>query len=115
MRDQDSDGRFMCRRRARARFVFYPRTAGELAYRRNLQPCLDAGYEPRIVQEASNWPTVFDLVGAGVGITVAPARAAEIRPKTVASIPLTSPARSEVQLVTRIHDDRAVIRNFAAI
>jgi DNA-binding transcriptional LysR family regulator len=96
-------------------FVLYPRTAGELAYRRNLQPCVDAGYEPRIVQEATNWVTVFHLVGAGVGITVAPASAAEIRPSTVASIPLTGPARSEVQLVTRAHDDRTVIRNFAAI
>jgi DNA-binding transcriptional LysR family regulator len=96
-------------------FVFYPRSAGELAYRRNLQPCLDAGYEPRIVQEATNWVTVFHLVGAGVGVTVAPASAAEIRPGTVASIPLTGPGRSEVQLVTRAHDDRAVILNFTAI
>jgi DNA-binding transcriptional LysR family regulator len=95
-------------------FVFFPRTAGELAYRRNLQPCVDAGYEPHIVQEATNWVTVFHLVGAGVGITIAPASAAEIRPTTVASIPLTTPARSEVQLVTRAHDDRTVIRNFAA-
>jgi len=97
------------------RFVFYPRTAGELAYRRNLQPCLDAGFEPRIVQEASNWVTIFHLVGAGVGVTIAPASAADIRPDTVVSIPLTSPARSEVQLVTRVHDDRAVIHNFAAL
>jgi DNA-binding transcriptional LysR family regulator len=97
------------------RFVFYPRAAGELAYRRNLQPCLDAGFEPRIVQEASNWVTIFHLVGVGVGITIAPASAAEIRPNTVASIALTSPARSAVQLVTRTHDDRAVIHNFAQI
>lgn len=97
------------------RFVFYPRSAGELAYRRNLQPCVDAGFEPQIVQEASNWVTIFHLVGAGVGITIAPASAAEIRPDTVVSISLASPARSEVQLVTRAHDDRAVIHNFAEI
>ena len=96
-------------------FVLYPRTAGELAYRRNLKPCVDAGYEPHIVQEATNWVTVFHLVGAGVGVTVAPASAAEIRPTTVASVPLTGSARSEVQLVTRAHDDRTVIRNFASI
>ncbi len=77
--------------------------------------CNRAGYEPRIVQEATNWVTIFHLVSAGVGITVAPASAAEIRPDMVASIPLSSPARSEVQLVTRAHDDRAVIHNFAAI
>ncbi|MHB8690298.1 MAG: LysR substrate-binding domain-containing protein [Solirubrobacteraceae bacterium] len=96
------------------RFVFYPRTAGELAYRRNLQPCVDAGFEPQIVQEASNWVTVFHLVGAGVGVTIAPASAAEIRPSTVVSIPLASSARSQVQLVTRLHDDRPVVHNFGA-
>jgi DNA-binding transcriptional LysR family regulator len=95
--------------------VFFPRTAGELAYRRNLQPCVDAGFEPRIVQEASNWVTIFHLVGAGVGVTVAPASAAAIRPDTVASIPLDSAARSEVQFVTRTDDDRSVVRNFADI
>ena len=56
-------------------FVLYPRTAGELAHRRNLQPCADAGYEPDIVQEATNWVTVFHLVSAGVGVTIAPASA----------------------------------------
>jgi DNA-binding transcriptional LysR family regulator len=107
------------RRRLEARalreepFVLYPRSAGELAYRRNVQPCADAGYEPRVVQEATNWVTVFHLVGVGVGVTIAPASAAEIRPATVAAIPLTGPARSEVQLITREGDDRAVIRNFA--
>jgi DNA-binding transcriptional LysR family regulator len=96
-------------------FVLYPRSAGELAYRRNLQPCVDAGYEARIIQQATNWVTIFHLVGAGVGITVAPKSAASIRPESLVSIPLTGPARSEVQLVTRREDDRAIIHNFATI
>ena len=95
-------------------FVLYPRTAGELARRRNLQPCADAGYEPAIVQEATNWVTVFHLVGVGTGVTIAPASAAEIRPATVVGIPLAGPARSQVQLVTRAGDERAAVRNFAA-
>ncbi len=95
-------------------FVLYPQSAGELAYRRNLQPCLDAGYEARIVQRATNWVTIFHLVGAGVGITVAPRSAADIRPPHLVTIPLTGPARSQVQLVTRAADDRAIVRNFAA-
>jgi DNA-binding transcriptional LysR family regulator len=95
-------------------FVLYPRTAGALAHRRNLRPCLDAGYEPRIVQEGTSWVTVFHLVGVGVGVTIAPASAAEIRPATVVPIPLTGDARTEVQLVTRTGDDRPVVRNFSA-
>jgi DNA-binding transcriptional LysR family regulator len=45
-------------------FVFYPRAAGERAFLRNLEPCRDAGYNPRVVQEASSWVTILHLVGA---------------------------------------------------
>jgi DNA-binding transcriptional LysR family regulator len=109
------------RRRLEARvlrdepFVFYPRDAGELAYRRNLEPCADAGFEPRIVQEARNWVTVFHLVGAGAGVTIAPASAAEIRPATTVAIPLAGAHRTEVQLVTRAGEDRAVVANFGSV
>ena len=96
-------------------FVFYPRAAGELAYRRNLQACYDAGYEPRVVQEATHWLTVFHLVGAGLGVTIAPASAAEVAPATVRRVPLGgAAAESEVQLVVREGDDRAAVANFAA-
>ncbi|HEX4690784.1 MAG TPA: LysR substrate-binding domain-containing protein, partial [Solirubrobacteraceae bacterium] len=64
------------------------------------------------VQEATSWVTVFHLVSVGVGVTIAPASAADIRPASVVPVPLTSTARSEVQLVTRAGDDRAVVRNF---
>lgn len=96
-------------------FVFYPITAGALAYRRNLlDPCRAAGFEPRVVQEASNWVTIFHLVGAGVGVTLAPASAAEIRPSTVVAVPLSSRARSEVQVVVRAGDDRPAVARFLA-
>lgn len=94
-------------------FVFYPVTAGALAYRRNLlDPCRAAGFEPRVVQEGSSWVTIFHLVGVGAGVTLAPASAAEIRPATVAVVPLRSAARSEVQLVVRTGDDRPVVARF---
>lgn len=94
-------------------FVFYPVTAGALAYRRNLlEPCHAAGFEPRVVQEGSSWVTIFHLVGVGVGVTIAPASAAEIRPATVAVVPLSTTARSEVQIVVRSGDDRPVVERF---
>lgn len=94
-------------------FVFYPVTAGALAYRRNLlDPCRAGGFEPRVVQEASNWVTIFHLVGVGVGVTIAPASAAEIRPATVVAVPLSTRARSEVQVLVRSGDDRPVVARF---
>jgi DNA-binding transcriptional LysR family regulator len=94
-------------------FVFYPMTAGALAYRRNLlDPCRAAGFEPRVVQEGSSWVAIFHLVGVGAGVTIAPASAAEIRPATVTVVPLRSAARSEVQLVVRTGEDRPVVARF---
>jgi DNA-binding transcriptional LysR family regulator len=94
-------------------FVFYPRSAGELAYQRNLSPCFEAGFEPDIVQEGGHWLTLFHLVGAGAGVTIAPASAADSIPPTVVRIPLSGTgAHSEVQLVTRTGEDRALVRNF---
>jgi DNA-binding transcriptional LysR family regulator len=96
-------------------FVFYPVSAGTLAYQRNLlEPCHAAGFEPRIVQEGSSWVTIFHLVGVGVGVTIAPASAAEIRPATVVAVPLITRARSEVQVVVRTGDDRPVVARFLA-
>jgi len=97
-------------------FVFYPRAAGERAYLRNLEPCRQAGYEPRVVQEASSWVTILHLIGAGLGVSIAPASATLTVPAGVRIIPLagTHP-RSEVQLVRRADDTRAVLTNFLRV
>jgi DNA-binding transcriptional LysR family regulator len=94
-------------------FVFFPREAGELAYQRNLRPCLEAGFTPRIVQEASTWPTVAHLVAAGLGVTIAPASTAAVAPATVRVLPLTSTdATTEVQILHRRGDDRVTTAGF---
>jgi DNA-binding transcriptional LysR family regulator len=97
-------------------FVFYPRAAGERAYLRNLEPCRDAGYEPRVVQEATSWVTLLHLVAAGLGVTIAPQSATIHAPDGVRAIPLRgSPARSDVQLIRRVGDARAVLENFLQV
>lgn len=95
-------------------FVFYPRAAGALAVRRNLQPCHDAGYEPQVVQEASNWATILHLVGAGLGVTIAPRSASVSAPANVHVARLDTTATSDVQLISRLADTRPVVRNFLA-
>lgn len=97
-------------------FVFYPRTAGERAHLLNLDACRSAGFEPRIVQEASSWVTILHLVEAGLGVTIAPASATVTTPAGVRAIPLagTHP-RSEVQLVQRAGDSRAILTDFLAV
>ena len=94
-------------------FVFYPRTAGEQAYLRNLAPCRVAGYEPRVVQEGTSWVTLLHLVGAGLGVTIAPRSATVNAPAEVRVLELReSPSASEVQIIRRAGDTRAIIENF---
>jgi DNA-binding transcriptional LysR family regulator len=96
-------------------FVFFPRSAGERAHQRNLLPCLEAGFDPRIVQEASNWLSIIHLVGAGLGVTIAPASTGAAAPASVRVLPLLgTQAASEVQIVRRTDDQRATARSFGA-
>jgi DNA-binding transcriptional LysR family regulator len=94
-------------------FVFYPRSAGEQAYLRNLAPCRAAGYEPRVVQEGTSWVTLLHLVGAGLGVTIAPRSATVNAPEAVRVLELrAAPSVSEVQIIRRADDTRAIIENF---
>ena len=58
-------------------FVLTDLQAGLQLREQAIEACLDAGFRPRVVQEAPDTLTVMALVAAGVGITVVPSRFAE--------------------------------------
>ena len=58
---------------AKEPFVFFPRRLGAGFHDELLGHCREAGFEPRVVQEATQWPTVVSLVEAGLGVTIGPA------------------------------------------
>lgn len=94
-------------------FVFFPPDAGALATERNLAPVVEDGRVPRIVQVGSSWATLLHLVGAGVGVTVAPESALLVAPDGVVALPLeASEHRSELVWAVRAGDDRPILRNF---
>jgi len=96
-------------------FVFFPAVAGAVATERNLAPVVADGRRPQVVQEATTWATVLHLVGAGIGVTVAPESATLAAPDTVVLLPLQDePARSELVWAVRADDDREILRNFIA-
>lgn len=49
-------------------FVFFPRHLRPTYYEQVMSWCEEAGYVPRIVQEAIEIPTLLSLVAAGVGV-----------------------------------------------
>lgn len=96
--------------------VFFPRAAGELAYRKNLAPLLQAGRPPQVVQEGNTWTTIMYLVAEGLGVTVAPRSATFTAPASVRIIPLSgTDAETTIYVANRAADDRAMIRNFLAL
>ncbi len=59
-------------------FILFARRMGPLAFDRTMACCEKSGFRPKIVQEAPQWPTLVRLVGAGLGVSLAPACVANI-------------------------------------
>src|SRR5450432_995237 len=69
-------------------FVYYPRSAGNRAYEKPFTVFEEHGFRPRIVQEASHWLTILRLIGAGLGVSIAPACVERIASPEVVCLPL---------------------------
>jgi DNA-binding transcriptional LysR family regulator len=65
--------RFALKLLAKEPFVFFPRDLGPGFYEELLNYCREAGFEPRITQEATQWSSVISLVSAGIGVSIGPA------------------------------------------
>jgi DNA-binding transcriptional LysR family regulator len=97
-------------------FVFFPASAGSLAYEKPISLCEEHGFRPKIVQEAPQWLTLLRLVGAGLGVSIAPACARKIATPDVVCCSLRgAKVNSDIELAYRASDDRAVVSAFAAI
>lgn len=64
-------------------FVLFPRRLGEAFYDRLVSFCVDAGFTPRVAQEATQWQSVVTFVETGMGVSLAPACVQRFRWKGV--------------------------------
>ncbi|HLK49599.1 MAG TPA: LysR substrate-binding domain-containing protein [Bryobacteraceae bacterium] len=60
-------------------FVFFPAHLGPAFHERFFHTCLDAGFSPAVVQEATQWQTIVSFVAAGMGVSLAPACVSKFR------------------------------------
>ncbi|PZG24304.1 hypothetical protein C1I98_35750, partial [Spongiactinospora gelatinilytica] len=93
-------------------FVLLPREHGPGFHDRLVAVCREAGFEPRVVQRAVEWQTVSGLVAAGVGVGIAPASAAHVRPPGVVYRPLAGTPRTAVALAWRDGDRTPLTARF---
>jgi DNA-binding transcriptional LysR family regulator len=97
-------------------FVFFSPTAGKLAYDKTVSLCEQHGFRPRVVQEAPQWLTILRLVGAGLGVSIAPACVQQIAAPDAVCIRLRGAnVRSNVELACRTDEDRPIVTSFAQI
>lgn len=97
-------------------FVFYSPSAGRLAYEKPMAVFERWGFRPRVVQEASHWMTILRLIGAGLGVSIAPACVEKIASAEVVCRPLRgATVRSDIELAFRTGEERAVVAAFAQL
>ena len=101
-------------------FVLFTPLASQRAYDKTVSICQAHGYRPQVVQEAPQWLTILRLVGAGLGVTIAPSCVERIATSDVSCKKLTfaSPSQriySDIELAYRREDSRSIVRTFCAL
>jgi DNA-binding transcriptional LysR family regulator len=87
-------------------FVMYPRDAGTGIYPQIFRLCRDAGFVPRIGQEAGEASTIIGLVAAGCGVSLLPAAFDRIRMDGVCYRPIKDAAAATTLLLAQRRGER---------
>jgi DNA-binding transcriptional LysR family regulator len=94
-------------------FILFARGMGPLAFDRTLACC--EGFQPNIVQEAPQWPTLVRLVAAGLGISLAPACVANFAVPGVIYKKLRSPYWTSIDIGLKPRLDNPAVEGFLTI
>lgn len=96
----------------REAFVIFPREAAPHNYDRIVGLCRDAGFSPRIEQEAQEMQTRVGLVAAGLGVSLLPASARHISIAGAVHLALEDPiAPFEILATWRRSDPSPLLAN----
>lgn len=94
-------------------FVLLPRAVGPRLHDRIIDLCAEAGFTPQVAQRAVEWQTVCALVGAGLGVSLAPESIRRIRLEEVAFRTITpATARTRVAVAWRVDDQNPLVARF---
>jgi DNA-binding transcriptional LysR family regulator len=81
-----------------------------------MQLCLSAGFSPNVVQEVTEIHTIVSLVAAGMGVSLVPLSARNIRSQGVVYRELEGPATLTELAVAWLRTTRsALVQNFLAV
>ena len=95
-------------------FIMFPRSVGTGLFDIIVGACRDAGFTPRVVQEAPQFASIIGLVSAGLGVALIPSALTQIRLDGVVYRPLLgTEVSAPVLLVARRRDASAAVAAFA--
>jgi DNA-binding transcriptional LysR family regulator len=97
-------------------FVYFPRAAGARAFEKPLTIFEQFGFRPNIVQEGSHWLSILRLVGAGLGVSIAPECVRTIASPDVVCVTLRDTnVLSSLELASLVGESRTIVERFAQI
>jgi len=97
-------------------FVLFSRSYGSVAWKKTIAVCERHGFLPRVVQEAPQWLTIVSLVGAGLGVTIAPACVEKLNvPDTVCRRLRPNTEHTHLELAYRTGEVRPIARAFSEL
>jgi DNA-binding transcriptional LysR family regulator len=97
-------------------FVLYRRASGPGLYDSIVGACHDAGFNPRIEQEAPRIVATLNLVASGLGVTLVPESLSAMRLEGIRYLPLATRRKlvAPLRLACRGVDHSAAARRFVA-
>jgi DNA-binding transcriptional LysR family regulator len=98
-------------------FILYPRANGQLLYDSIIAACRNAGFSPRLAQEAPQMASSVSLVAAGVGVALVPESMRQLQAPGVTFARLQGDAPKAQLFLAHRKDGlvKASIRNFIAL
>ncbi|HTC25988.1 LysR substrate-binding domain-containing protein [Dyella sp.] len=97
-------------------FVMFARSAGAGVYERTYNLCRNAGFSPRIAQDALEASTIIGLVAAGLGVAILPESCGHIALEGVTFVPLAdAAAMSEIHVVYRDDERSPLVPRFVQL
>jgi DNA-binding transcriptional LysR family regulator len=97
-------------------FVVFAHSAGAGVYERTFNLCRNAGFSPRIAQDALEASTIIGLVAAGFGVAILPGSCSHISVEVVSFVPLAdAAAMSEIHVVYRDDERSPLVPRFVQL
>ena len=97
-------------------FVLFPRIVGLSLYDDVVEACRNAGFEMIVAQEAPQMPSVVNLVGADLGVSIVPTAIAQIKLAGVTYRPIEGePLLARLGLVSMKNNRSPLIDNLTSL